>query len=193
MREKGFTLVELLAVIIVIGLLATIALPQVLNQFSNRVEELTQDEIRLIEQGVGTHAMENGKLYKGKITCKTIKELVDDEVIDSNLAKNAEIEQSGVLVNYLGTEPLVTVEKQRGICQAISSTYDYVVAAGEKYKNNISCISLEKVVSSEIAQSINPNYTEDKSCVRVNYCKNIPNFEYLSSYSQYLNGVMLCN
>ena len=44
MNKKGFTLVELLAVILVISIITLIAMPQVLNQFSNYTGELDEKE-----------------------------------------------------------------------------------------------------------------------------------------------------
>ena len=59
MNQKGFTLVELLAVIIVIGLLASFALPQVLNQFNNNAGKLSEKQKNLIEESAYSYLLEN--------------------------------------------------------------------------------------------------------------------------------------
>lgn len=92
MESRGFTLVELLAVIIVIGLIASFALPQVLNQFSNQTEELSNQQEELLKESVYSYILEHkGEL--GNSGCFELKSLVDNDVVDENFAK--QIENSG--------------------------------------------------------------------------------------------------
>ena len=88
MNQKGFTLVELLAVIIVIGLLASFALPQVLNQFNNNAGKLSEQQKNLIEESAYSYLLENESKYKNATKkCVTIKQLVTDDALDETFAK----------------------------------------------------------------------------------------------------------
>lgn len=49
--KKGFTLVEMLAVIVVLGLLALIAIPTVLNKIKSTKEDLYDNQIEMIKSG----------------------------------------------------------------------------------------------------------------------------------------------
>lgn len=86
MNEKGFTLVELLAVIIVIGLLALFALPQVLNQFSNHSEELSDQQKTLLEESAYAYLLENVKEYPNS-GCITVNKLVENDAVDATFAE----------------------------------------------------------------------------------------------------------
>lgn len=189
MKQKGFTLVELLAVIIVIGLLATIALPQILNQFSNKTAELTEDEIKLIEKSAGTYAMENGKKYKGKLSFISINELVDEEVIDKNLAKEVEAvnpnTNSGVTVNYLGSTPIVTYEDMEEKFEAKKIAYRMHVEDNpkkdKKFFQTIGGLEARGEIDENTALKIDSNYTSGISGILVDYCGDIPKFEYIEN------------
>lgn len=63
MNKKGFTLVELLAVILVITIITLIAMPQVLNQFSNYTGELGKKEKDLIVEAGRTYVELNSASF----------------------------------------------------------------------------------------------------------------------------------
>lgn len=50
-KNKAFTLVELLAVIVILGLIALIAVPTVLNKLKSTNEDLYKTQIKLIKAG----------------------------------------------------------------------------------------------------------------------------------------------
>lgn len=97
MDKRGFTLVELLAVIIVIGLLAVFALPQVLNQFSNHSEELSEQQKILLEESAYAYLSENVKEYP-ESGCITVSELVEKDAVDATFAE--QIDSSYKTDNY---------------------------------------------------------------------------------------------
>lgn len=49
--KDGFTLVEMLAVIVILGLIAIITIPTIVNQIKENKEELYNTQIKLIESG----------------------------------------------------------------------------------------------------------------------------------------------
>ena len=90
--EKGFTLVELIATIVVIGLIAAFALPQVLNQFNNHQEELSKQQEELILESARSYVLENASKFPnagdGKIYCISLSEMVTAEALEESIAKS---------------------------------------------------------------------------------------------------------
>ena len=117
MKERGFTLVELLAVIIVIGLIASFALPQVLTQFSNNTGELSKQQEELLLESAYAYILENESQYKGKGGCITVKDLVSANALDSKFAEQVyssyQTSKDGVKYWYNGD----TLKVGLGTCQ----------------------------------------------------------------------------
>lgn len=54
-KNKAFTLVELLAVIVILGLIALITVPTVLNKLKSTNEDLYKTQIKLIKAGAASY------------------------------------------------------------------------------------------------------------------------------------------
>ncbi len=86
--KKGFTLVELLAVIAILGIISLIVVPAVDRSLNSGKEDLYQTQIKQIEKGVKDYYTEHlNELPKttNASSCKTIKSLQDDGYLPLNI------------------------------------------------------------------------------------------------------------
>src|SRR3954449_13424234 len=61
--ESGFTLVELLVVMLILGLLAAIAIPAFFNQRDKARDASAKEAVRTAETAMETYATDNGGVY----------------------------------------------------------------------------------------------------------------------------------
>ena len=62
MNKKGFTLVEIMIVVAIIGLLAAIGIPSFSKARANSIEKAKQNNVRILSAAVEEWAMESGKV-----------------------------------------------------------------------------------------------------------------------------------
>lgn len=60
MNEKGFTLIEIMVVIIILGMLAGLVLPRILGQEDKAKIETTKVQIRSLEGALDAYKLDNG-------------------------------------------------------------------------------------------------------------------------------------
>ena len=75
MKNKAFTLIELLAVIVILGLLATITTPNIINAINVSREKTYSRQISLIEEAAERWAVDNMQIAssKNKISVSELK------------------------------------------------------------------------------------------------------------------------
>src|SRR3954453_23675720 len=81
-EESGFTLVELLVVMLIIGLLAAIAIPAFFNQRDKAYDANAKEQARTAETAMETFATDNGGVYTGVNTgaLVTIEQSLSDTI-----------------------------------------------------------------------------------------------------------------
>jgi type IV pilus assembly protein PilA len=68
--EQGFTLVELLVVMLIIGLLAAIAIPAFFNQRNKANDASAKEAVRTMQTAMETYSTDNGGNYSGATLAK---------------------------------------------------------------------------------------------------------------------------
>jgi len=79
-RSKGFTLVELLIVVAIVGIISAIAIPNLMNAVDKGKQKRTMSDLRAIGSAVEVYAIENAT-YPTASTVAAIKALIDPSYI----------------------------------------------------------------------------------------------------------------
>jgi type IV pilus assembly protein PilA len=84
-EEKGFTLVELLVVILIIGILAAIAIPSFLNQRDKASDASAKSAARTAQTAIETYATDNNGSYAGAdaTDLRNIEPTLNDDPADT--------------------------------------------------------------------------------------------------------------
>ena len=87
MNNKAFTLIELLAVIIILGLLLTLTTPQIMDALDNSKEKIYDRQKELIETAAERWAVDNMQKYTSKEYI-TVEELKNEGYLNKNKVNN---------------------------------------------------------------------------------------------------------
>lgn len=87
-KQKGFTLVELLAVLILLGLIIVIAIPTINKSLESSKEKARKTQEGIIINAAKSYAAENASKITNCTTYLTIEDLLKEDYIDSSKADN---------------------------------------------------------------------------------------------------------
>src|SRR5215210_6095276 len=85
-EESGFTLVELLVVMLILGILAAIAIPSFFNQRDKGNDAQSKADVRTVQTALETYSTDNNGVYTGatKAALKAIEPTLND-VADADM------------------------------------------------------------------------------------------------------------
>lgn len=83
MKNKGFTLVEVLAVVLLLGLLTLVLTPLVLEQRDKKLKELNDVEKKVIYSDAGEYVKNHPyyKIKEGNVFCINVSTLIEEDAI----------------------------------------------------------------------------------------------------------------
>lgn len=82
--ESGFTLVELLVVMLIIGLLAAIAIPAFFNQKDKAKDSAAKEAVRTAQTAIETYSVDNNGTYVGAEAAGALTD-IEPTLVDADL------------------------------------------------------------------------------------------------------------
>ena len=91
MNKKGFTLAEIVGVVVVLGLIALLAFPPLLNMVKNSENKVNEANKTLIYTASSQYTAKYVNDFpkkQGNVYCITIEDLVKEEFLSSSIVKD---------------------------------------------------------------------------------------------------------
>ena len=87
MKSRGFTLVELLAVLVLISVIAIIAVPSIINYINQSEGEIDEATKKLVFSGVELYVNQNKNDFRAPLKqyCVTLQEIVDQKYLSDSI------------------------------------------------------------------------------------------------------------
>ena len=84
MKKSGFTLVEIMIVVAIIGLLAAIGIPSFQKARNKSIEKAKANNVRIVESAVGQWAIDNGKADGAAVSAADIASYIKGAATDGS-------------------------------------------------------------------------------------------------------------
>src|SRR5436190_23749814 len=126
--ESGFTLVELLVVMLILGLLAAIAIPSFFNQRDKAKDAAGKEAVRTAQTAIETYSTDNNGSYTGA----TPAGLVTIESTLTNVQANMTVTPTGTGKGYTVTVAVPSTGNAFSINRADGGTLSYTCNVSAK-------------------------------------------------------------
>lgn len=142
MKKRGFTLVELLAVLVLIAAISLIVFPSIINYINSTKGDISKATKELIISSTKLYVSDNAKTfpqYEGYSYCTTLETLadknyIDKPFVDSSTGKELDLSNTYVKVSYVYDYDLGTTKYTYDVvdtCTAgIADNYELVTTSG---------------------------------------------------------------
>jgi type IV pilus assembly protein PilA len=123
-NQKGVTLIELLAVIVILGIIAAIGIPAVVNSRSSATDNVISSDKAMLEQAAKQHLV-NGDKYAGAPAAKqfNISTLINELSLSNGTLKFDKDDAAGTITFTQGdgTDTTYTLDQETGQLTASAS------------------------------------------------------------------------
>ena len=114
MKKNGFTLTEILAVVIILSLLMLIIAPNLLNNIKNKQNKITEAQKQMIEEAANLYA--ESYFSEDDNVCITVGDLIDygflnNDVQDVDSTKNENEFKNQTIMITAGPPRTITIEE----------------------------------------------------------------------------------
>ena len=92
-NEKGFTLVELLAVVLILTLLVLLVWPNISNSVNNKKDDIDNLTLNIIEDATKLYISDNKNYFSkvdGNVYCIALKKLINQDYLKNNIEYDGE-------------------------------------------------------------------------------------------------------
>ena len=142
MKKRGFTLVELLAVLVLIAAISLVVFPSIINYINSTKGDISKATKELIISSTKLYVSDNAKTFpqhEGYSYCTTLETLadknyIDKPFVDSSTGKELDLSNTYVKVSYVYDYDLGTTKYTYDVvdtCTAgIADNYELVTTSG---------------------------------------------------------------
>jgi len=166
MKKKGFTLVELLAVLIIISVLAVITVVTVGSILDDSRDKLSDRQRRNLEEAAKTYYLKEG--MNADETCVDIDELISKGYLERSVVtdpKDSEEMKGSVKITYSSNQYTYVYQEYSCIACTINKTVESKFSVGDVVTCNISGKELDKFY---IIEEALPTATSIKALTELN-------------------------
>ena len=135
--KKGFTLVELLAVIVLLAVLTTVTYPLFLNQFEDKQEEIDDYKLDLVYSAAKNYVKQNINDYPyqtGNIACLYVSDLVDQNLVQIELPDTVKNKMTKLVMTGNSSYNITLVDECK---DSKAITYKTKTTSTNEIKNNV--------------------------------------------------------